>query len=119
LFLCRDSLYLLRMSLSASPRSAAAVSAPTDTGEEVRHRAAPPPVIPPRSFAEVIALWPSAAELAEVLDVEAVTVRAWRKRGIPARYWTAVARAARFSSRPVDERLLAEIASIRRSRTHG
>ena len=107
------------MSPSASPRSAAAFSTPASTGEEARLRTAPPPVIPPRSFAEVIALWPSASELAEVLDVEAVTVRAWRKRGIPARYWTAVAQAARFSSRPVDERLLAEIASIRRSRAHG
>jgi hypothetical protein len=40
----------------------------------------------PASFAEVINLWPSATELAAVLDVEAVTVRAWRRRGIPARY---------------------------------
>jgi hypothetical protein len=117
--MCRDSLYLLRMSPSASLRSAAAVSDPATTGDEVRRRAVAAPVIPPRSFAEVIALWPSAAELAEVLDVEAVTVRAWRKRGIPARYWTAVARVARLSNRPVDERLLAEIASIRRSRVHG
>jgi hypothetical protein len=74
----------------------------------------PPP--PPRSFAEVIALWPNASDLAAVLDVEAVTVRAWRRRGIPARYWAAVAEAARFSGRPVDERLLAELGSLRRYR---
>lgn len=73
----------------------------------------------PASFAEVINLWPSATELAAVLDVEAVTVRAWRRRGIPARYWSAVAEAARVSGRPVDERLLAELASIRRARLHG
>jgi hypothetical protein len=51
--------------------------------------------------------------------VEAVTVRAWRRRGIPARYWSVVAEAARVTSRPVDERLLAEIASVRRSNRHG
>ncbi|MCA3314269.1 MAG: hypothetical protein ING06_14505 [Roseomonas sp.] len=38
----------------------------------------------PRDFAEVINLWRSATELAIALDVEAVTVRAWRRRGIPA-----------------------------------
>ena len=75
-------------------------------------------VAPPGSFAEVIALWPSANDLAAVLDVEAVTVRAWRRRGIPARYWSAVALAARVTNRPVDERLLAELGSLRRHR-HG
>lgn len=72
---------------------------------------------PPRSFTDVIALWGSAAELAALLDVEAVTVRAWRRRGIPARYWAAVAEAARFSGRPVDERLLASLGSIRKGVT--
>ncbi|MBW6398895.1 hypothetical protein KPL78_13610 [Roseomonas sp. HJA6] len=51
-----------------------------------------------------------------MLDVEAVTVRAWRRRGIPARYWAAVAEAARFSGRPIDERLLAELGALRRYR---
>jgi len=74
---------------------------------------------PPKNFAAVINLWPSASELAAILDVEAVTVRAWRRRGIPARYWAAVAAAARFSGRPVDERLLAELGSIRKGRRHG
>jgi hypothetical protein len=73
----------------------------------------------PASFAEVINLWSSANDLAVVLDVEAVTVRAWRRRGIPARYWSAVAQAARVTSRPVDERLLAELAAVRRARLHG
>jgi len=117
LFVCRDSLYLLRMSPTATSRSTASTDTPIGSGGDARHRIAP--VIPPRSFAEVIALWPSAAELAAVLDVEAVTVRAWRRRGIPARYWSVVAEAARVTSRPVDERLLAEIASVRRSNRHG
>lgn len=73
----------------------------------------------PKNFAAVINLWPSASELAAILDVEAVTVRAWRRRGIPARYWAAVASAARFTGRPVDERLLAELGSIRKARQHG
>lgn len=106
------------MSPSASPRTAASTDTPNGPGGEARHRITVP-VIPPRSFAEVIALWPSAAELAAVLDVEAVTVRAWRRRGIPARYWSVVAEAARVTSRPVDERLLAEIASVRRSNRYG
>ncbi len=67
----------------------------------------------------MINLWPSAGDLAAVLDVEAVTVRAWRRRGIPARYWAAVAAAARVTSRPVDERLLAELGSVRKGRSRG
>jgi hypothetical protein len=78
-----------------------------------------PAASPPRSFAEVINLWPSASALAAILDVEAVTVRAWRRRGIPAGYWSAVASAARVTGRPVDERLLAELASLRKGRSHG
>jgi hypothetical protein len=71
----------------------------------------------PRDFAEVINLWRSATELAIALDVEAVTVRAWRRRGIPARHWAGVAAAARMTGKPVDERLLTELGSIGRSRT--
>ncbi len=78
-----------------------------------------PALPPPKSFADVIALWASASELAALLDVEAVTVRAWRRRGIPARYWAAVAEAARFSGRPVDERLLAGLGSARKGSAHG
>ena len=74
------------------------------------------PAALPTSFAEVIALWPSAVDLATTLDVEAVNVRAWRRRGIPARYWSAVAVAARLSNRPVDERLLADLGALKRHR---
>jgi len=80
---------------------------------------APRSAAPPASFAEVINLWPSAGDLAATLDVESVTVRAWRRRGIPARYWAAVAAAARVTGRPVDERLLAELGSVRKGRAHG
>jgi hypothetical protein len=73
----------------------------------------------PRDFAEVINLWRSATELALALDVEAVTVRAWRRRGIPARHWAGVAAAARMSGKPVDERLLTELGSIDRTRASG
>lgn len=73
----------------------------------------------PRDFAEVINLWRSATELAIALDVEAVTVRAWRRRGIPARHWAGVAAAARMTGKPVDERLLTELGSIGRARAMG
>jgi len=73
----------------------------------------------PRDFAEVINLWRSATELAVALDVEAVTVRAWRRRGIPARHWAGVAAAARMTGKPVDERLLTELGSIGRTRAMG
>jgi len=88
------------------------------TVEPTRPAPSPRPA-PPRSFAAVVNLWPSASELAAVLDVEAVTVRAWRRRGIPARYWAAVAAAARFTGRPVDERLLAEMGAMRKGRCRG
>lgn len=97
------------------PARIAPLPKPVEQPAPARRPATPPPA----SFAEVINLWPSATELAVVLDVEAVTVRAWRRRGIPSRYWSAVAQAARVTSRPVDERLLAELASVRRARLHG
>lgn len=112
-------MYLPAMSPKPNPASAPPSSTRTGAGFG-RHRAADSQgVVPPASFAEVIGLWHGATELAQVLDVEPVTVRAWRKRGIPARYWSAVAQAARVTGRPVDERLLAELASIRRGRSHG
>ena len=89
---------------------------PSEGDPDARRAHSPQQSPRPRSFAAVIGLWPSAAELAAVLDVEAVTVRAWRRRGIPARYWAAVAHAARLSNRAVDERLLAELGSLRRFR---
>jgi hypothetical protein len=47
------------------------------------------------SFAAIIELWPSAAELSRDLTyVKEVTVRAWKVRGIPAEYWAEIATAA-------------------------
>ena len=97
----------------------AARSSPSPHQPDPPASARRPAASPPRSFAEVINLWSCAGELAAILDVEAVTVRAWRRRGIPARYWAAVAAAARFTGRPVDERLLAELGAIRKGRLHG
>lgn len=107
--------------MSPNTSSPSALSRSTGTTGKLGapHVTETPWVVPPASFAEVIGLWRGATELARVLEVEAVTVRAWRKRGIPARYWSAVAQAARVTGRPVDERLLAELASIRRGRRHG
>lgn len=48
----------------------------------------------PKTFAEVVELWPTAVELANDLDVKEVTVRAWKARGIPAEYWKAIESAA-------------------------
>jgi hypothetical protein len=104
------------MSPNQSIQSDPVATVPSGTGLDGRRVHTPQPSPRLCSFAAVIGLWPSAAELAAVLDVEAVTVRAWRRRGIPARYWAAVAHAARLSNRPVDERLLAELGSLRRFR---
>ena len=53
-----------------------------------------------RTFADVINLWPSAADLAEDLTIlgvptKKVTARAWRKNGIPGAYWDHVCKAAK------------------------
>ena len=94
---------------------------PVSPPEETMRQPLPRPHTPqmPRDFAEVINLWRSATELAIALDVEAVTVRAWRRRGIPARHWAGVAAAARMTGKPVDERLLTELGSIGRARAMG
>ena len=94
---------------------------PVSPPEETMRQPLPRPHTPqmPRDFAEVINLWRSATELAIALDVEAVTVRAWRRRGIPARHWAGVAAAARMTGKPVDERLLTELGSIGRARATG
>jgi len=67
----------------------------------------------PITFAEVVALWPSAADLARDLGVQEVTARAWKTRGaIPPAYWLEVEAAATargISYVTVD--LLAEIAA--------
>ena len=103
------------MYLDAMPARISPQTKPVEPPAPARRATTPPP----SSFADVINLWPSANDLAVVLDVEAVTVRAWRRRGIPARYWSAVAQAARVTGRPVDERLLAELASVRKARLYG
>jgi hypothetical protein len=43
----------------------------------------------------IISKWPSAAALADDLGISVVTVRAWRVRGIPARRWPEIVRAAK------------------------
>ncbi len=52
-----------------------------------------------RTFADVIERWPSAETLAEDLQgqglrVSGIGARHWKRRGIPGRYWLAVAKAA-------------------------
>jgi hypothetical protein len=101
--------------IAATPPDPVAI-VPSEGDPDARRALAPQHAPRPRSFAAVIGLWPSAAELAAVLDVEAVTVCAWCRRGIPARYWAAVAHDARLINRPVDERLFAEFGSLRRFR---
>lgn len=48
-----------------------------------------------KSFADVIALWDTATDLAREIGQKAGTVRQWRNRGaIPPEYWQAVIAAA-------------------------
>ncbi len=68
----------------------------------------------PTTFAEVISLWVSAAELARDLKIQDLTARAWRQRdSIPAEYWPEIERAAerRGFGELVSVKLLAEIAA--------
>lgn len=47
------------------------------------------------SFADVIALWESPAEMArDLTGVTDITVRSWRRRGIPGDYWQEIVDAA-------------------------
>lgn len=53
-----------------------------------------------KSFSDVIALWPTAAELAADLTAlgvptKSMTPRAWRRTGIPGAYWDHVCDAAK------------------------
>jgi hypothetical protein len=72
----------------------------------------------PDSFADVIALWPSAADLSrDMHGVKEVTVRAWKKRGIPAEYWpeiVALAQGRGFAA--VTLELLASLAACHAGR---
>lgn len=47
------------------------------------------------SFASIIALWPSAEDLAQDISVPGVTVRQWRRRdSIPPRHWNDIVQSA-------------------------
>lgn len=46
------------------------------------------------SFAAVIELWPTAADLGRDIEVSPVLVRAWKVRGIPSEYWVDVCNSA-------------------------
>lgn len=65
------------------------------------------------SWAAVIELWPSAAELGRDLGgVMDVTARAWKARGIPGEYWEGVvAAAARRGFAAVTLELLSRLAA--------
>lgn len=47
-----------------------------------------------QTFADVIALWGKAPEMAKDVGVTEIVVRAWRRRGIPGEYWASVVSAA-------------------------
>lgn len=71
----------------------------------------------PQTFADVIKKWPSNADLAADTGVKEVTARAWRKRGIPAEYWTDVlAAAVRRNIEGVTCELLARLAASKANR---
>lgn len=58
-------------------------------------RTSPKQKNPLRSFAEVIALWPFARDLAEDIGVEPEQVRTWKSRNnVPPEYWRSVVDAA-------------------------
>ncbi|MBS7790276.1 helix-turn-helix domain-containing protein [Roseococcus sp. SDR] len=68
-----------------------------------------------RTFPDVIAIWPSASDLARELGVRDVTVRAWRQRGIPARFWPVVVKAAKRRKVKLTVDQLAGMASPRKA----
>ena len=66
----------------------------------------------PTTFAEVIELWPTAVDLANDIGQKEVTVRQWKRRGIPAEYWTAIVQAAeRRNFTQVTYEMLARLAA--------
>ncbi len=67
---------------------------------------------PPATYAEIIALWPTAAEFGRAIGVTDVSARSYRRRGIPPEYWTRlVAAAGREGFSQVTYELLAELAA--------
>jgi hypothetical protein len=73
------------------------------------------------TFADIIELWPSAAELARDLnEVKDITVRAWKARGIPAQYWDeVVASAHRRGFDQVSVEMLSALAAKMAGRSSG
>lgn len=69
------------------------------------------------SFRDIIALWKNPKDLVkdlgrQGLSISDVTVRSWRRRGIPGDYWHALARAAqRRGFEAVDHELLCRLGS--------
>jgi hypothetical protein len=49
----------------------------------------------PKTFAEIIDLWPTAIALAGEVGVTDIVVRAWKRRGIPGEYWARIVAAAK------------------------
>lgn len=72
----------------------------------------------PKSFVEVIGLWPNSELLAKGLGEKAVTVRAWKNRtkNIPPRVWTKLAALAAQDNLPVTLDLLSRLASVKHPR---
>ena len=68
------------------------------------------------SFAAVIARWESAAELAREMSVKEVTVRAWKVRGIPGRYWHDIV--ARASARGFEDVTIERLARLAAESPH-
>lgn len=75
------------------------------------------------SFADIIALWPNAAALAEDLEtvgviVTPVTVRSWRGRGVPGEYWDPLVEVAqRRGFQQVNADVLCRLGRMRTGRT--
>lgn len=72
---------------------------------------------PPASFAELIALWPSVAELARDLGLSDAyeRVKAWKREDyIPGHYWLDIERAASRRGLHVSVEIMAELAAARK-----
>lgn len=70
-----------------------------------------------KTFADIINLWPKpgANALAADIDIAIITVRAWRRRGIPSGYWLDVIAAATLRGiQGVTLELFAEMAANQR-----
>jgi hypothetical protein len=69
------------------------------------------------TFADLIAAWPSTSDLAGDLGVTQVTVRSWRRRGVPGAYWADIEAAAqRRGLRGIDLSTIARLGKRRHPR---